>query len=118
MKIGISATGNSLESLFDKRFGRCEYFLIYDDERDEFEALKNEGKTSPGGAGIKAVQQLIDAGVDVIITGNLGPNAFELVEKSGIKAYKSKDILLKDVLKNFKENKLEKIETAGPAHQG
>ena len=32
MKIAITSTGNSLESHLDQRFGRCDFFVIYDTE--------------------------------------------------------------------------------------
>ncbi|MDO7203492.1 hypothetical protein Q5M85_03855 [Paraclostridium bifermentans] len=30
MKIAISASGKNLSDLLDKRFGRCEFFQVYD----------------------------------------------------------------------------------------
>jgi predicted Fe-Mo cluster-binding NifX family protein len=84
MKIAVSAKGRIIEDLLDTRFGRCEYFQIHDTEIDAVKILENKGVSASGGAGIAASNQLIDEGVDVIITGNLGPNAFELIEKAEI----------------------------------
>jgi predicted Fe-Mo cluster-binding NifX family protein len=118
MKIVISSTGKTSESLLDIRFGRCEYFQIHDTENGEVKILENKGQNSSGGAGIVASNQLIEEKVDVIITGNLGPNAFELFEKSGIKAYKCGEIAITLVLEKYNKRELEEIKMSGPAHHG
>lgn len=118
MKIAISATGQTIDSMLDKRFGRCQYFIIQDTETGEVETVKNNGLTSEGGAGIAASQQLIDEGVDVIITGNLGPNAFEVIERSGIKAYKCDEIAIRYALEKYGNGELLEIQESGPAHHG
>lgn len=61
---------------------------------------------------------MIGEKVDAIITGNLGPNAFELIEKSGIKAYKCDSLAISSVLEKYKNNELEEIKMSGPAHHG
>lgn len=115
MKIAISATGKTIENLLDMRFGRCEYFQIHDTESEKFMAIENKGQNSSGGAGIAAANQLIDEKVEVIITGSLGPNAFELIEKAGIKAYKCGNIAISAVLQKYKNRELQEINTAGPS---
>lgn len=118
MKIAISAIGSSMDSMLDVRFGRCRYFQIHDTDSGEVKVIENAAQFSGGGAGIAAAQQLIDEKVDVIITGSLGPNAFELIEKSGIKAYKSESLSISVVLEKFKNSELEEIKSAGKAHLG
>ena len=116
MKIGISARGKTLDSLLDERFGRCEYFLIYDTKDKQTSVLENKGQLASGGAGIKAAQQLIDEKVDVIITGHLGPNAYELIDKSGIKAYECKTTTINSVIQRLEKGELTEIREAGSAH--
>ncbi|CDF57867.1 NifB/NifX family molybdenum-iron cluster-binding protein [Thermobrachium celere] len=118
MRVVISATGKDINDLMDVRFGRCRYFQIHDTEAGEFRVLENEGQKSGGGAGIAAAQQIIDEGVDVVITGSLGPNAFDLINKAGIKAYKCNEMRIKEVIDKFKNGELEEINMAGPAHHG
>jgi len=118
MKVGISTSGKNNDSLLDKRFGRCEYFQIHDTNTGEIKVLENEGKKASGGAGIAASNQLIDEKIDVIITGNLGPNAFELIEIEGIKAYKCEDIAVSKVLEKYNKGELQGITMSGPAHHG
>ncbi len=118
MKIGVSAQGKTLDSLLDERFGRCEYFLIYDSKSEQINILENKGQTASGGAGIKAAQQLIDEKVDLIITGHLGPNAYELMDKAEIKAYMCKSMAIGSAIEKYKNNELSQIKEAGPAHHG
>ena len=118
MKIAISSTGKGSDSVLDMRFGRCEYFQIHDTETGEVKVLENEGKMSSGGAGIAASNQLLNEEVDVIITGKLGPNAFESIEKSGVKAYSCEAINIGSVLKKYNDGELREIKIAGSAHQG
>ncbi|WP_138203565.1 NifB/NifX family molybdenum-iron cluster-binding protein [Haloimpatiens lingqiaonensis] len=118
MKIAVSASGKAVYDLLDVRFGRCEYFQIHDTENGEVKVVENSGKISGGGAGIAAAQQLIDEGIDTIITGNLGPNAFEIIEKADVKVYKSEGISISEVLKKHKNGELSELKTAAPAHNG
>lgn len=118
MKIAISAKGKTNDSNLDMRFGRCKYFQIHDTEDENIKVIENKGQMSEGGAGIAAAQQVIDENVDVIITGNIGPNAFELIEKAKIKAYKCNDISINLVLEKYKNEELEEIKFAGKAHHG
>lgn len=116
MKIAISATGKNIYSLLDMRFGRCDYFQIHDSESGEVKVVGNKGQSSDGGAGIAASQQLVDENVNVIITGSLGPNAFKIIEKSDIRAYKCGNISINNALEKFKNGELQEITIAGPAH--
>ena len=116
MKIAISTSGKENDSLLDMRFGRSEYFHIHDTESGEVKIVENKGKLSSAGAGIAASQQLINEKTDVIITGNLGPNAFELIEKAKIKAYKCDSVPINTVLQMYNNGELNEIDLAGPAH--
>ncbi|ENK0837776.1 NifB/NifX family molybdenum-iron cluster-binding protein [Clostridium botulinum] len=118
MKIAISAIGKTMENLLDMRFGRCEYFQIHDTESKEVKILENEGQNASGGAGIVASNQLVDEKIDVIITGNFGPNAFEIIEKAGVKAYKCESISITSVIEKYNKGELEQISMSGPAHHG
>ncbi|OFI07160.1 dinitrogenase iron-molybdenum cofactor [Clostridium acetireducens DSM 10703] len=118
MKIVISAEGKNNTDLLDARFGRCPYFQIYDTETKEFKCVENKGAVSSGGAGIVASEQVIDENIDVVITGNLGPNAYRLLKGSEIKMFKSNKATIKDVLKCYEKGELEEIIQSGPEHGG
>jgi len=85
MKIAVSASSPDLEGSVDPRFGRCSYFLIVDPETMEFEAVENPYVSASGGAGIQAAQLVAGKGVQAVLTGNCGPNAFQTLKAAGVK---------------------------------
>lgn len=118
MKICISSGGQDQKSTVDFRFGRCPYFLIYDDATGQYTALANQGISSAHGAGIAAAQQVIDQKVGAVITGNMGPNAMELIKAAEIDIYGISGGTVEGAMDLFQKGKLEKINQAGPAHAG
>lgn len=118
MKIAISSTGQKKESLLDQRFGRCDYFQIYDAKTDGYMVIENKGISAKGGAGIAAASQIIDEDVEIIITGNLGPNAFELLEKAKIKAFRCDTIPIDRAIVMYEKNQLSQISSGSSAHHG
>lgn len=120
MKVAITADGDKLHSKVDQRFGRSPYFIVLDINGDEvgtFEAIKNEGAIQGHGAGIRAGEQMGELKVEVVITGQLGPNATNVLKELGIKAYSGAGVIT-DVLDDFIENKLESINEVAEAHGG
>ena len=51
MKIAITATGKTLDSQVDPRFGRAAWFIVADSDSMEFEAIANDNVNAAGGAG-------------------------------------------------------------------
>ena len=71
-----------------------------------------------GGAGIAAAQEMINKDVEVLITGNVGPNAYNVFANSDIKVYRSASVPIENAAALFLESKLQQITQAGPAHAG
>lgn len=118
MRIAVSVTGKDKNSLLDVRFGRCNYFKIFDMESNEENNIQNKGQLSGGGAGIAAAEQIIDEKVDVVITGNVGPNAYKLLDGSDIKVYKCEAIEADKAIEMYKKEELTELKKAAPAHSG
>jgi predicted Fe-Mo cluster-binding NifX family protein len=87
MKIAVSVSGKDLASEIDPRFGRARGFLLVDDEVDGFEYLANPNIDASGGAGIRTAQMVVDRGAQAVITGNVGPNAYRVLETAGVKVF-------------------------------
>ena len=75
MKIVITSQGKTLKDDLDPRFGRCQYFLIVDNETNEVEAIPNPQVSAEGGAGSPTAQFKMDRGVRAVLTRNMGNNA-------------------------------------------
>ncbi|MCP4754296.1 MAG: dinitrogenase iron-molybdenum cofactor biosynthesis protein [Proteobacteria bacterium] len=117
MKIAVTSTGNNLSSDIDPRFGRAANFIMVDAETFEYEAVENtQGRNLPQGAGIQAGKTVVGHKVDVLITGNCGPKAFQVLNQAGIKIMIGAQGQVKDAVQAFKEGKLQSAE--GPNVQG
>lgn len=118
MKVAISAMGQDLDAQIDPRFGRCQFFLIVDIETMDYEVVNNEGAMSSGGAGILAAQNVANRGVEVVITGNVGPNAFQTLSASGIRIITGVNGIVRDAIERYKKGDLteSKSPTVGEHH--
>lgn len=112
MKVAISASGENLEAEIDPRFGRCAYFIIAETETMDYEAVPNESMMASGGAGIQAAQFVIDKEAKAIITGNLGPNAYQTLNAGGLKLITGVSGCVKEALEKFKRGELKETDTA------
>ena len=118
MKIAVSSSGNTSDTMVDLRFGRCEYFMIYDTETKEYKALENDGQKASGGAGIAASNQIVNENINVIITGQLGPNAFEIISKSNIDVFTCGVVTIKEAINKYEKGELAELSKPVPAHYG
>ena len=110
MKICLSATAENLEAQLDPRFGRCLYLIIVDSETMLFEVISNMAAGSTGGAGIQAAQTIADKGVKVVLTGNVGPNAFGALSAAGIEIITGAYGTVREVIEKFKKGKFRKTD--------
>ncbi|NPE28898.1 NifB/NifX family molybdenum-iron cluster-binding protein [Methanococcoides sp. SA1] len=117
MKICITSRGTDLFSQCDPRFGRCPYFVIVDDDTMRYEALENPGPLAEGGAGIKAAQALTALGIDALLTGKMGPNAFSVLNAAGIKVFTGIHGAIEETVSQYKEGQLDLIEDATTSAQ-
>ncbi len=110
VKICISSTGEDLNANVDPRFGRCDYFLIIDPKTMDFESIDNKSSKAMGGAGIQAAEHIAKTGAKVVITGNVGPNAFQTLKAAGIKIITGASGNIKDILDKFNRGELNEID--------
>ena len=119
MKVAISATAPSLDADIDPRFGRCQYFIIIDPETMGFEALENSNAMAAGGAGISTAQMIAGKGVQVVLTGNCGPNAYQTLSAAGVQVITGVVGRIRDAAEAYKAGKLQaSAEPSVDAHFG
>ncbi|MGB9833050.1 MAG: NifB/NifX family molybdenum-iron cluster-binding protein, partial [Caldisericum exile] len=102
MIVAITSSGNTLDSIVDPRFGRCPYFIIVDTDTMQFKVIENSGMGRQGGAGVNAAQLLVDEGVQVLISGNVGPNAEQALKSGGIRIITGVSGTVKEVIEKLK----------------
>jgi len=110
MKIAISSTNKNIEGNVSNIFGRCPYFIIAeikDNKIEKTEAIKNEVINQVSGAGISTAKLMAEKDIEVVITGNVGPMALDVLNQFNIEIYSGEGII-KDVLQEFIDGKLKK----------
>ncbi|NLF73648.1 MAG: dinitrogenase iron-molybdenum cofactor biosynthesis protein, partial [Candidatus Anammoximicrobium sp.] len=105
MRIAVTATGATLESPLDPRFGRCPYFLLVETDDLQFEAVANPNVSRDSGAGIQAAQLVADKGVRFVVTGNCGPNAYQTLSAAGVGVIVGCSGTVRDVVEQFKADR-------------
>lgn len=107
MKIAVSSRGKELDSMLDPRFGRAPYLVIYDTEAEEFEVIDN---TSAGqlahGAGIQTAQSVVNKHAQLVVSGNFGPKASQVLSAARIRLAISPEAPISEVLEMARNDKL------------
>ena len=82
MKIALPSNGSKV----DEHFGHCQCFTIFSVD-DENKVVSEETLTPPPGCGCKSsiVPQLASMGVSVMLAGNMGGGAVNVLASNGIK---------------------------------
>lgn len=82
MKIALPTRQN----LIDSHFGHCEYFTVFTADDGNKKITAQETVASPAGCGCKSniAHVLSDMGVTVMIAGNMGDGAVNVLNSAGI----------------------------------
>ena len=120
MKIAVSASDNSLDAAVDPRFGRCAYLLIIDSQTSEIVGGgRNEFAAAGGGAGTQTAQGAIREGAEAVLTGNIGPNAYNVLRAGKIKVYAGVSGSVRDAIVRLNKGELrETPSSTAPPHSG
>ncbi|MFC1714083.1 NifB/NifX family molybdenum-iron cluster-binding protein [Candidatus Poribacteria bacterium] len=106
MKLAIPAKCPGLGAQVSPGFGRCEYFVIVGSDKLEFESIKNPNMGAMKTAGVKSSQMLADRKVQVILTGNVGPNAFQALSNAGIQIMTGVTGTVREAIRQFNSGQL------------
>jgi len=113
MKIAITAQGKELSSEIDLRFGRAKWIVVVDSETGDFAAHDNVVNLNAiQGAGIQTGQNIANLGVEAVITGNIGPNAFKTLNAANVKIFLAEKQTVQDAIDSFKAGKLKEVDGA------
>jgi predicted Fe-Mo cluster-binding NifX family protein len=91
MKICISSIDETKKSEIDPRFGRCPFFTIAEVEDGKVISMitqKNEAAEQGHGAGTTSADLVASLGAKVVISGNFGPKAEDVLSQLGIEMVK------------------------------
>ena len=107
-KIAITSEGPTLDDRIDPRFGRAACFLIVDPETEELTCLDNGAtQTLAQGAGIQSAEIVSRAGASVVLTGYVGPKAFQALEAAGIRVGQDlENMTAREALEKYKKGEV------------
>ena len=112
MKVAISAVGADLDAKVDPRFGRCRYFIIVDSDTLEFDVIENPNIGLMSRAGIQSGQMMADRGVQVILTGNIGPNAFQTLSAADVQVITGVNGTVREAIHKLNSDQLRPVSRA------
>jgi predicted Fe-Mo cluster-binding NifX family protein len=107
MRIAVSSKGDNLSSGVDPRFGRSSFFVVFDTEDGSFDVLNNEENAQAAqGAGVRSAENVVGRRVDVVVSGNIGPKAFDILSAAGIKVVTWEDGTVAQAVEMVKNDRL------------
>jgi predicted Fe-Mo cluster-binding NifX family protein len=119
MKIVVTSSGSDLDAQAHPAFGRCPVYVFVDTETMQFEAVENPAANAAGGAGIQAAQFVVERGAQAVVTGNVGPNAFQVLQPAGVLIYLFGGGTVRQAAEAYKAGRLSAAGSASkPAHAG
>ena len=119
MKIVVTANGTDLDALTSPLFGRCPAYVFVDPEAMHLEAVENPATSTLRGAGFQAAEFVVERGAQAVVTGNVGPNAFKVLQDLGVPVYLSGGGTVREAINAYKIGRLRPMEEANvPTHSG
>ncbi|TAH54724.1 MAG: dinitrogenase iron-molybdenum cofactor biosynthesis protein [Treponema sp.] len=113
MKIALTSSGKTLDSILDLRFGRAAGFILLDTDSGNFSFIDNtQNLEAAQGAGIQAAQHVVNAGAQAIITGHTGPKAFKVLQAAKIPVFLAKGGTVAEAAEAWKQGALAEITEA------
>jgi len=107
MKVAVTAQGQDLDSPVDPRFGRAPYFVVVDTETGHADAHDNsQNVAATQGAGVQAGRNVVDLGVEAVLTGNVGPKAFSALRAGNVRIYLGAAGTVAETVEQFKAGRL------------
>ncbi|NPV27880.1 MAG: NifB/NifX family molybdenum-iron cluster-binding protein [Firmicutes bacterium] len=117
MKIAVTAQGQRLDSGVNPRFGRAKWLVIYDLNNDTYEVMENrQNLEAAQGAGVQTASLIASSGASAVLTGNVGPKAFKVLQAAGIKTYIGVSGTVEQAITQYRTGSL--VEASSPNVEG
>ena len=119
VRLLVTANGKNLDAPTSPIFGRCPTYIVVDPGSMDCEVMDNPAVSAGGGAGIQAAQFIVDRGVNAVVTGNVGPNAFGVLQSAHVPVYLCGEGTVRQAVEAFKAGQLSAVDGAStPSHSG
>jgi len=116
MKIMVATMKGGLDDQVAPVFGRCTNFTVIEADKKtkkikKTEIISNTSAAARGGAGIQAAQSAVDKGVEAVIAGNFGPNAFRVLAAGGVKIVQAQGNV-KEIVEKYLKGELKPLDAS------
>ena len=102
MKLSISASSRSINGQVNPDFGRCPWHIIVEVEGSEIKSHSFiPNNPLPRGADLTIAEAAIFKKINAVISGNIAPKAFEVLQRAGIKFYPAPEMNIKEAIKKL-----------------
>lgn len=119
MRIAVTANGADLDASASPIFGRCPTYVFVDTDTMAFEAVDNPAIAAAGGAGIQAAQFVVEREADAVVSGNVGPNAFGVLQSADVPVCLFNGGTVREAIEAYNAGNLAVAGSASaPAHAG
>ena len=119
VEIVITANGIDLDAPASLVFGRCPAYVLVDTETMRWKAIENPAIDTLRGAGFQAAEFVVERGAQAVVAGSVGPNAFGVLQASGVPVYLSAGGTVREAIKAYKIGRLQRMENANVStHRG
>jgi predicted Fe-Mo cluster-binding NifX family protein len=102
MVVAVSTDGRDLDAQISPHFGRAPFFVLADVDTLVFEVMANPAMDTLRGAGIRAAQAIADHQAEAVLTGVVGPNAFETLHAGGIPVFSVSDGTVRSAIQAYR----------------
>jgi len=106
--IAVTSEGPGMESMIDPRFGRAAGFVVIDLATGQDSYVDNGGSQALAqGAGIQAAENIAKAGAGVLLSGFVGPKAFQALSAAGIQVIQDvENMTVRQAMDKYKRGEL------------
>lgn len=109
MRVAITSQGSDMTSAVDQRFGRARFFVVVDTGSERFSAHDNsQNLDAVQGAGIQATEDVMNKGVDSVITGRVGSRAFTTLRAGDVEVFIGATGSVENALEQFSADQLQR----------
>lgn len=119
MKVIVSSAGSEIESPVSPVFGRAPYYLLVDTEDMSSQSYSNPATAQSSGAGVEASQFVLEKKPDAVISSNIGPNAYRVLQAAEIPCFNVEEGTVKEAVEAYRKDELSLLGQANArSHSG
>ncbi|MBU1936456.1 hypothetical protein KKG05_03590 [bacterium] len=112
MKYLVAAIAVDLNANVHKRFGHANVFLIVDSETLAYEAYPGVGHDEPN----HGIGRFAQSGVERVIVGNIGPEAFKDVRAVGWEIYLCRAMTVREAIEKVQSGQMSPLKAPTMKH--